>query len=121
MNDPLPTHVLVRHVKRLGKCVPVKPGLGACVWTVVNRWKRNSTAREVVRVVISNVELDVLMRFWSNNGPKFDAGIFRDEWNDGASQEAIRHHITIQGNEHAEVVVKAVKELVEDVRGWGFR
>jgi hypothetical protein len=30
----------------------------------------------VVQVVISNVELGILMRFWSDNGPEFDAGIF---------------------------------------------
>lgn len=48
-------------------------------WPVVHQWRRDPTAREVVQAVVSNfVELGVPMRFRSDGGPQFSAGIFQE-------------------------------------------
>jgi hypothetical protein len=46
----------------------------------LNQWRRGPTAREGVQfAVVGNfVELCVLMRFRSDNGPQFDADVFQD-------------------------------------------
>jgi hypothetical protein len=68
---------------------------------VVHQWRRDPTAREVVQAVVSNfVELGVPMRFRSDGGPQFSAGIF----------DSSPHYP--QSNGHAEAAVKVVKELV---------
>ena len=82
MSDPLPTyffqdvsadlfqhgslHVLV-YADRLSG------------WPVVHQWRRDPTEREVIQAVMGNfVELGVPMRFRSDGGPQFNAGIFQD-------------------------------------------
>ena len=55
------------------------------------------------------------MRFRSDNGPQFDAGLFRaamERW--GVARGPSTAHYS-QSNGHAEVAVKAVRELVEKI------
>jgi hypothetical protein len=48
-------------------------------WSVVHQWRREPTTREVVQAAVSNFfELGVPMRFRSDDGPQFNAGIFQD-------------------------------------------
>ena len=116
MSDPLPTfvfqdvsadlfqhgnpHVLV-YADRLSG------------WPVVHQWRRDPTAREVIQAVVHNfVELGVPMRFRSDNGPQFDAGVFQEtlkRW--GVAWGNSTPHYP-QSNSHAEAAVKAMKELV---------
>ena len=116
MSDPLPTfvfqdvsadlfqhgnpHVLV-YADRLSG------------WPVVHQWRRDPTAREVIQAVVHNfVELGVPMRFRSDNGPQFDAGVFQEtlkRW--GVAWGNSTPHYP-QSNGHAEAAVKAMKELV---------
>jgi hypothetical protein len=67
-----------------------------------------------VHVVIDNfVEVGVPVRFRSDNGPQFDAGVFRaamNRWGVAVSNLTPNYS---QSNGHAEAAVKAVKELVE--------
>jgi hypothetical protein len=70
----------------------------------------------VLHAVIDNfAELGVPMRFRSDNGPQFDAGVFRsamDRWGVAVSNSTPNYS---QSNGHAEAAVKAVKELVEKI------
>jgi hypothetical protein len=85
-------------------------------WPIVHRWKRDSTAREVLHAVIDNfVELGVPMPFRSDNGPQFDAGVFgtaMDRWGVAVSTSTPNYS---QSNGHAEAAFKAVKELVKKI------
>lgn len=85
-------------------------------WPVVHQWRQDPTAREVTQAILSNfVELGVPMRFRSDNGPQFDAGVFQEalrRWGVVWGNSTPHYH---QSNGHAEAAVKAVKELVAKV------
>ncbi|XP_045027084.1 uncharacterized protein LOC123470614 [Daphnia magna] len=87
-------------------------------WPVVHQWRRDPTAREVVQAVVHKfVELGVPMRFRSDNGPQFDAGVFQEtlkRW--GVAWGNSTPHYP-QSNGHAEAAVKAMKELVAKTGG----
>jgi hypothetical protein len=69
-----------------------------------------------MQAVIENfVELCVTMRFRSDNGPQFDAGIFRDAMERWVVARGNSTPHYSQSNGHAEAAVKAVKELVEKI------
>jgi hypothetical protein len=119
MTDPLPTHVfedVSADLFQSGRLHVLVYADRLSGWPVVHRWKRDPTAREVAQAVIGNfVELGVPMRFRSDNGPQFDAGVFRDameRW--GVARGNSTPHYS-QSNGHAEAAVKAVKELVEKI------
>ncbi len=66
-------------------------------WPIVHRWKWDPTAREVLHAVIDNfVELGVPMPFRSDNGPQFDAGVFRTAMDRWGSPSAILRRITVK-------------------------
>jgi hypothetical protein len=116
MSDPLPTFVfedvsadLFQH----GNLHVLVYADRLSGWPVVHQWRRDPTAREVVQAVVHNfVELGVPMRFRSDNGPQFDAGVFQEtlkRW--GVAWGNSTPHYP-QSNGHAEAAVKAMKELV---------
>ena len=123
MTDLLPTHVfedVSADLFQSGRFHVLVYADRLSGWPVIHRWKRDPTAREVMQAVIENfVELCVPMRFRSDNGPQFDAGIFRDameRW--GVARGNSTPHYS-QSNGHAEAAVKAVKELVEKISSSG--
>lgn len=75
MSDLLPTHVFEDVSADLFQSSQLHVLVyadGFSGWPVVHRWKRDPSAREVLHVVIDNfVEVGVLMRFRSDNGPQF--------------------------------------------------
>jgi hypothetical protein len=116
MSDPLPTFVfqdvsadLFQH----GNLHVLVYADRLSGWPVVHQWRRDPTAREVIQAVVHNfVELGVPMRFRSDNGPQFDAGVFQEtlkRW--GVAWGNSTPHYP-QSNGHAEAAVKAMKELV---------
>jgi hypothetical protein len=119
MSDPLPTHVfedVSADLFQSGQLHALVYADRLSGWPVVHRWRRDPTAREVLHAVIDNfAELGVPMRFRSDNGPQFDAGVFRsamDRWGVAVSNSTPNYS---QSNGHAEAAVKAVKELVEKI------
>ncbi|EFX62873.1 hypothetical protein DAPPUDRAFT_269522 [Daphnia pulex] len=116
MSDPLPTHDVSADLFQSGQLHVLVYADRLSGWPVVHRWRRDPTAREVLHAVIDNfAELGVPMRFRSDNGPQFDAGIFRsamDRWGVAVSNSTPNYS---QSNGHAEAAVKAVKELVEKI------
>ncbi|KZS08458.1 Uncharacterized protein APZ42_027535 [Daphnia magna] len=105
MTDPLPTHVFEDVSADLfpsGRLHVLVYADRLSGWPVVHRWKRDLTARVRVETVLhadieNFVELGIPMRFRSDNGPQFDAGVFR------------------QSDGHVEAAVKAIKELVKQI------
>jgi hypothetical protein len=83
MTDPRPTHVfedISADLFQLGRLHVLVYADRLSGWPVVHRWRRDRTAREVAQAVIGNfVELGVPMRFRSDNGPQFDAGVLSPE------------------------------------------
>jgi hypothetical protein len=119
MSDPLPTHVfedVSADLFQSGQLHVLVYADRLSGLPVVHRWKRDPTAREVLHAVIDNfVELGVPMRFRSDIGPQFDAGVFRtamDRWGVAVSNSTPNYS---QSNGHAEAAVKTVKELVEKI------
>jgi transposase InsO family protein len=119
MSDPLPTHVfedVSADLFQSGQLHVLVNADRLSGWPVVHRWRRDPTAWEVLHAVIDNfAELGVPMRFRSDNGPQFDAGVFRsamDRWGVAVSNSTPNYS---QSNGHAEAAVKAVKELVEKI------
>ena len=117
MSDPLPTFVfqdvsadLFQH----GNLHVLVYADRLSGWPVVHQWRRDPTAREVIQAVVHNfVELVVPMRFRSDNGPQFDAGVFQEtlkRW--GVAWGNSTPHYP-QSNGHAETAVKAMKELAK--------
>jgi hypothetical protein len=59
-------------------------------WPVIHQWRRDPTVREVVQAIVHNfVELGVPMRFRSDNGSQFDAGIFKKTLKRWVSEETL--------------------------------
>lgn len=85
MTDPLPTHVFEDVSADLfpsGRLHVLVYADRLSGWPVVHRWKRDPTARVRVETVLhadieNFVELGIPMRFRSDNGPQFDAGVCR--------------------------------------------
>ena len=82
-------------------------------WTTVDTWKKDPSAKEVIRALAQRfADLGVPNRFSSDGGPQFTAREFQEflqKWGVTHSRSTPYY---AQSNGHAEAAVKAMKSLV---------